>query len=53
MQNNRAAAKCHLRLDLLSFLPRFAVVDTAGKQKGSKAKGVTKAKGESKRGQVA
>ena len=24
-----AAAKCHLRLDLQSFLPRFALVDTA------------------------
>lgn len=26
----RAAAKMHLRLDLHSFLPSFAVVDTAG-----------------------
>ena len=25
----KAAAKCHLRLDLQSFLPRFAIVDTA------------------------
>jgi hypothetical protein len=25
----KAAAKCHLRLDLHSFLPRFAIVDTA------------------------
>ena len=25
----KAAAKCHLRLDLQSFLPRFAILDTA------------------------
>jgi hypothetical protein len=25
----KAAAKCHLRLDLRSFLPRFALIDTA------------------------
>jgi len=25
----KAAAKCHLRLDLQSFLPRFAIIDTA------------------------
>jgi hypothetical protein len=25
----KAAAKCHLRLDLHSFLPRFAIIDTA------------------------
>ena len=29
-RRRKAAAKCHLRLDLHSFLPRFAIVDTAG-----------------------
>ena len=28
-RQRKAAAKCHLRLDLQSFLPRFAIVDTA------------------------
>ena len=28
-RRRKAAAKCHLRLNLASFLPRFAVVDTA------------------------
>ena len=28
-RRRKAAAKCHLRLDLQSFLPRFAMVDTA------------------------
>jgi IS4 transposase len=28
-RRRKAAAKCHLRLDLQSFLPRFALVDTA------------------------
>jgi hypothetical protein len=28
-RRRKAAAKCHLRLDLQSFLPRFAIVDTA------------------------
>ncbi len=28
-RRRKAAAKCHLRLDLHSFLPRFAIVDTA------------------------
>jgi IS4 transposase len=28
-RRRKAAAKCHLRLDLHSFLPRFALVDTA------------------------
>ena len=27
--SGKAAAKCHLRLDLQSFLPRFAIIDTA------------------------
>ena len=29
-RRRKAAAKCHLRLDLQTFLPRFALVDTAG-----------------------
>ena len=29
-RRRKAAAKCHLRLDLQTFLPRFAIVDTAG-----------------------
>jgi hypothetical protein len=28
-RRRKAAAKCHLRLDLMSFLPRFAIIDTA------------------------
>src|SRR5271157_566578 len=28
-RRRKAAAQCHLRLDLQSFLPRFAIVDTA------------------------
>jgi hypothetical protein len=28
-RRRKAAAKCHLRLDLQSFLPRFAIVGTA------------------------
>jgi hypothetical protein len=28
-RRRKAAAKCHLRLDLQNFLPRFAIVDTA------------------------
>ena len=28
-RRRKAAAKCHLRLDLHSFLPRFALIDTA------------------------
>jgi len=28
-RRQKAAAKCHLRLDLQSFLPRFAIIDTA------------------------
>lgn len=28
-RRRKAAAKCHLRLDLQSFLPRFAILDTA------------------------
>jgi len=36
-RRRQAAAKCHLRLDLLSFLPRFAVVDTAGEHDNVRA----------------
>jgi hypothetical protein len=28
-RRRKVAAKCHLRLDLQSFLPRFAIIDTA------------------------
>jgi hypothetical protein len=28
-RRRKAAAKCHLRLDLQSFLPRYAIIDTA------------------------
>ena len=28
-RRHKAAAKCHLRLELRSFLPRFAIIDTA------------------------
>jgi len=28
-RRRKAAAKCHMRLDLHSFLPRFAIIDTA------------------------
>jgi len=28
-RRRKAAAKCHMRLDLQSFLPRFAIIDTA------------------------
>jgi len=28
-RRRKAAAKCHVRLDLQSFLPRFAIIDTA------------------------
>lgn len=36
-RRRKAAAKCHLRLDLLSFLPRFAIVDTAGEHDSVRA----------------
>jgi hypothetical protein len=29
-RRRKAAAKCHVRLDLQTFLPRCAIVDTAG-----------------------
>jgi hypothetical protein len=36
----KAAAKCHLRLDLQSFLPRFAIIDTAGDHDNHRAREV-------------
>lgn len=36
-RRRKAAAKCHLRLDLRSFLPRFAIVDTAGEHDSVRA----------------
>jgi hypothetical protein len=36
-RRRKAAAKCHLRLDLQSFLPRFAVVDTAQEHDNQRA----------------
>jgi hypothetical protein len=37
-RRRKAAAKCHLRLDLQSFLPRCAIVDTAKPHDNSKAR---------------
>jgi hypothetical protein len=39
-RRRKAAAKCHLRLDLQSFLPRFALVDTARHSDAKKAWGL-------------
>lgn len=36
-RRRKAAAKCHLRLDLQSFLPRFAIVDVAREHDISRA----------------
>ena len=36
-RRRKAAAQCHLRLDLRSFLPRFAIVDTAGEHDSVRA----------------
>lgn len=36
-RRRKAAAKCHLRLDLQSFLPRFAIVDTAQQHDAKRA----------------
>lgn len=36
----KAAAKCHLRLDLQSFLPRFAIIDTAREADAKRAREV-------------
>jgi hypothetical protein len=37
-RRRKAAAKCHMRLDLQSFLPRFAIVDTAKDHDNSRAR---------------
>lgn len=37
-RRRKAAAKCHVRLDLQSFLPRFAIVDTARQNDGKRAR---------------
>jgi hypothetical protein len=37
-RRRKAAAKCHLRLDLQTFLPRFALVDTAGEHDNLRAR---------------
>lgn len=37
-RRRKAAAKCHLRLDLHSFLPRFAIIDTARHHDASRAR---------------
>ena len=37
-RRRKAAAKCHLRLNLQSFLPRFAIVDTARHSDSSQAR---------------
>src|SRR6266478_1978675 len=36
-RRRKAAAKCHLRLDLQSFLPRFAIIDTAKEHDNKRA----------------
>ena len=37
-RRRKAAAKCHLRLDLHSFLPRFALIDTARDHDATRAR---------------
>jgi hypothetical protein len=37
-RRRKAAAKCHLRLDLQSFLPRFAIIDTARQSDSRRAR---------------
>jgi len=39
-RRRKAAAKCHLRLDLHSFLPRFALIDTARENDAKRAREV-------------
>jgi hypothetical protein len=39
-RRRKAAAKCHMRLDLQSFLPRFAIVDTARQGDSKRAREV-------------
>jgi len=37
-RRRKAAAKCHLHLDLHSFLPRFAIIDTARENDGKRSR---------------
>jgi hypothetical protein len=37
-RRRKAAAKCHLRLDLQTFLPRFAIIDTARQSDSKRAR---------------
>ncbi len=37
-RRRKAAAKCHLRLDLQSFLPRFVIIDTAREADAKRAR---------------
>jgi len=37
-RRRKAAAKCHLRLELHSFLPRFAIIDTARENDGKRSR---------------
>jgi hypothetical protein len=39
-RRRKAAAKCHLRLDVQSFLPRFAIIDTAREADAKRAREV-------------
>lgn len=39
-RRRKAAAKCHMRLDLQTFLPRFAIVDTARHSDSKRAREV-------------
>jgi len=39
-RRRKAAAKCHLRLDLQSFLPRFAIIETAREADAKRAREV-------------
>ena len=39
-RRRKAAAKCHLRLALQSFLPRFAIIDTAKENDAKRAREV-------------
>ena len=39
-RRRKAAAKCHLRLDLQSFMPRFAIIDTAKENDAKRAREV-------------
>jgi hypothetical protein len=39
-RRRKAAAKCHMRLDLQTFLPRFALVKSAGSHDSTEAYGL-------------